>query len=426
MRVLSMASNPYYVKGGGDYGRQLSGISNIVSGVREQKRGQAGKAALQEAYKTRDPEAINRVLVDHPELQEQVSKMDELGRMMRKDNILSIALGADQALNIQDPFERQAFLADRKNEVEARGGNASETDFLIGLPHEEQTQALEGLVEVGRNFAGYGGRQQQKGLSSAKAVIYNDGSVMQTLPDRTTQVTNPSGDIVEGSDRLKTLAAGRKSGVVDAGDKSFARGLGKVTGEEEGSTLSRDDRLKNIRADVKAEDEAGISTKAAEEMATKMFVQDDSINITKSVIAALESGATTGDLARFTPTIQQATKELKHLQNLAGLNVLQTTTFGALSESELKFALDTAIPTNMDSDELKKYMQTKLRGQEKLKALHSKLNRLYNQGLTPSQAIIRLEDEAKAASGGGVQKSAVAQPSSASSQLEALEAELNL
>lgn len=157
MRVLLMASNPYYVKGGDDFGRQLSGISNIVSGVREQKRGQAGKAALQEAYKTRDPEAINRVLVDHPELQEQVSKMDELGRMMRKDNILSIALGADQALNIQDPFERQAFLADRKNEVEARGGNASETDFLIGLPHEEQTQALEGLVEVGRNFAGYGG-----------------------------------------------------------------------------------------------------------------------------------------------------------------------------------------------------------------------------------------------------------------------------
>lgn len=227
-----MASNPYYVKGGGDYGRQLSGISNIVSGVREQRRGQAGKAALQEAYKTRDPEAINRVLVDHPELQEQVSKMDELGRMMKKDNILSVALGADQALNIEDAFERQAFLADRKNEVEARGGNASETDFLIGLPYEEQTQALEGLVEVGRNFAGYGGGARgAKSFARSSAVdqnIYEDdkGNLFKT-----TSVYDPNSD----SSEIKTTPLGHTEAQSGNLKLSSKKGL---TAEEDAAALA--------------------------------------------------------------------------------------------------------------------------------------------------------------------------------------------
>lgn len=222
-----MQGNPYYVKGGGDFGKQLSGISNIVSGVREQKRGRAGEAALQEAYKTRDPEAINQVLIDHPELIPKVKKMDELGRMMKKDNILSIALGADQALNIQDPFERQAFLVNRKNEIDADGGrNSSETDFLIGLPMEEQTQALQGLVEHGRNFAGYGGGSLDRARSVKSSQILSDGTTVQVLNSGATQVTDPEGNQLTGKARSEAITAANNEGIRIQQERSRGRAQG--------------------------------------------------------------------------------------------------------------------------------------------------------------------------------------------------------
>ena len=49
-----------------------------------------------------------------------------------------------------------------------------------------------------------------------------------------------------------------------------------------------------------------------------------------------------------------------------GLDVVGATTFGALSESELKFALDTALPTSLEPAELKDWLVRKKDSQSKL------------------------------------------------------------
>ncbi len=49
-----------------------------------------------------------------------------------------------------------------------------------------------------------------------------------------------------------------------------------------------------------------------------------------------------------------------------GLDVIGSVTFGALSEGELNLALNTALPTNLEPTELRKYLVNKKNAQEKV------------------------------------------------------------
>ena len=83
-------------------------------------------------------------------------------------------------------------------------------------------------------------------------------------------------------------------------------------------------------------------------------------------ISALDKGAKTGAIQRFLPSVTAASKELEQIKNVLGLDVIGSVTFGALSESELNLALDTALPTGLDEPELKDFLQRKREAQEKL------------------------------------------------------------
>ena len=82
----------------------------------------------------------------------------------------------------------------------------------------------------------------------------------------------------------------------------------------------------------------------------------------------IDEGAETGVIASRLPSMKQASIELDNLQGKLGLDVIGNTTFGALSESELKFALDTALPKNLEGPALKEWVQRKKSAQEKLLA----------------------------------------------------------
>jgi hypothetical protein len=54
------------------------------------------------------------------------------------------------------------------------------------------------------------------------------------------------------------------------------------------------------------------------------------------------------------------------MRNLLGLDVVGSTTFGALSEGELNLALDIGLPTNMERKDLLNWVRKKKAAQEKL------------------------------------------------------------
>jgi len=83
-------------------------------------------------------------------------------------------------------------------------------------------------------------------------------------------------------------------------------------------------------------------------------------------ISLIDQGAETGVIASRLPSVKEASVKLDNLQQQMGLDVIANTTFGALSGPELRFALDSALPKNLEGAELKQWLADKRDAQEKL------------------------------------------------------------
>jgi hypothetical protein len=114
----------------------------------------------------------------------------------------------------------------------------------------------------------------------------------------------------------------------------------------------------------------------------------------REVLTQLEKGAETGYFASKLPSFRTSTIALQNAVNQLGLSVIGGTTFGALSESELKFALETAVPTNMNEDELKDWVKRKIAAQDKVRsALIDQANKMVTLGWTDYLADLKKQQD---------------------------------
>lgn len=176
------------------------------------------------------------------------------------------------------------------------------------------------------------------GLASAVTKAYLNGTVLQALPNGETVVRTASGAIVPPEQRQQVLQQAAEFERQQAGGVAGAKAAGE----------------------------------AAIDLAGKYY--DQATGIEKGIsqleegIELLGEGATSGRLASLWPSLRQSTLALEQLQREMGLNVIQNTTFGSLSEGELKMALETALPTNLTPPALKEWMLNKKAAQQKLLA----------------------------------------------------------
>lgn len=91
-----------------------------------------------------------------------------------------------------------------------------------------------------------------------------------------------------------------------------------------------------------------------------------SIGNMTDALTALDRGAETGPIISKLPSFRDSSIELDNIRGRMGLDVVGATTFGALSEAELAFALDTALPTNLEPPALKDWLTRKKGAQQKL------------------------------------------------------------
>lgn len=146
---------------------------------------------------------------------------------------------------------------------------ASARDEAMGLFQQGDTQQLISLASQLEGMAPQLGiKGQNTGLASAKTEIYDNGTVLQALPDNTTIVRDPSGRIVEGQERVEVLEKARREQVAFAGDRAAAAARGtagveletapRIAAEVEDAKLDVQSRLvPKLRADIKrAEAEA--------------------------------------------------------------------------------------------------------------------------------------------------------------------------
>jgi len=110
---------------------------------------------------------------------------------------------------------------------------------------------------------------------------------------------------------------------------------------------------------------------------------DKNIRNMDKAIAALEGGARTGPIeSRFFPSIRSASVKLDQIRNELGLDVVGGVTFGALSKGELDLALEVALPTNLQPEELIQWLQDKKAAQEKLRGYFASQIDFVDQGGT--------------------------------------------
>jgi hypothetical protein len=184
--------------------------------------------------------------------------------------------------------------------------------------------------------------------------ILEDGTVIQST-NKGVRVFGPEGNRLLGKDAADAIKAGRAEKVSN---------IRKAAGEKKTATLEAEEELK-------AKVEAGvISAKEAAKISVQAFERLEKLNIAinnyEEAINLVDEGAQTGAIFSKLPSLRTASVKLDNLQGRLGLDVIGNTTFGALSESELKFALDTALPKKLKGEELKAWLRDKKQTQERL------------------------------------------------------------
>jgi hypothetical protein len=122
----------------------------------------------------------------------------------------------------------------------------------------------------------------------------------------------------------------------------------------------------------------------AAEKGSKFFDQGESIRrdvrLMDEARGALADGAQSGVFRQYLPAFDEATQRLRNAANNAGINIINSATFGALSEKEMQLAMSTGIPQGLSEQELDKYLEAKIIAQEKLYAEVDQRARDLNSG----------------------------------------------
>jgi len=167
--------------------------------------------------------------------------------------------------------------------------------------------------------------------------ILDGAVVVSILSDNTVTVRNGAGKLLpEGPERENAIRIAEERGIEIQGDRAQQRAFGGLSSEIVGDSYK--DMLK-VRNNISTLEDAK---------------------------RALESGAQTGFFAQFLPNISRSAAELANVRGRLGLDVVGSVTFGALSKDELNLALDIGLPTNMDEDYLKGWVQERIDAKKKL------------------------------------------------------------
>lgn len=197
---------------------------------------------------------------------------------------------------------------------------------------ERYAQAILAGVPAAEAYRQY--QSEMGGPTVGARKIYGNGTIVQST-NQGQRVFDPTGKLVTGAEAAK---------VIDEANKYEAEQAQRVAGSKKIGTVTADQAVKAF------EKAANVTT---------------SIETIDRAVAAIDDGAMSGFVANYLPNITKASAELQSAMNQMGLDVISTVTFGALSESEMRVAMETAVPRNLSGPQLKEWLIEKRAAQVK-------------------------------------------------------------
>jgi hypothetical protein len=276
----------------------------------------------------------------------------------------------------------QQRIGQRREEQQTQQERNATLEWLAqsGLPNAE---ILIGGVQAGAITPADAARTGFQ-LLRTQSEAASDPNVQSstTLPDMSGVVTV----MRDGSVRVTTAGGETLSGqaaqdFVTASQENAARVARDLYAGRRTGTLEADVALGGTAAATTAAGQAQID-RANEAFDQAAGVQSNISNI-NDAIAAIDAGARSGLVENFFPSITEASASLENAMNRMGLDVIGSVTFGALSEGEMRLAMETAVPRNLDPAQLRDYLVRKREAQIKARdALMRAANYLARPGNT--------------------------------------------
>ena len=258
------------------------------------------------------------------------------------------------------PGSRAGKINARAASLQSQGRDPSDTLNLLGMPVEQQDNALRTIQQAALSNKERISQQRGEKKIVSSSLAEFEALTSDLSPEKKQEATliklglSPravGSSIQTISDRGIQDQVGNASATIKQREK-----FGELTGSSRAKTIdSGFERIQKI--------DVGIG------------------NIDRAV-AALNSGAGVGSIEKFLPSFKAASVELDNIQGSMALDVIGAVTFGALSEGELNLAKQVALPTGLDTPELIKYLGDRKIAQEKLRSYFNEQIQFLDQGGT--------------------------------------------
>ena len=266
---------------------------------------------------------------------------------------LAPALGRMGVMGLDVPAQAMADRRFAKRDQEQKASKTIEALSRMNTPQAKQ--ALEYLSAGGDPVAAlkiaFG--STDNGVQSSSTLRDRSGVVL-TMRDGSIVVKTAGGETISGDAALK---------FVRDSEEAYAKSEQSIYGARRTGTNEADIETGGTAA---AAIEAGKATiKRGFEVYDKVNQTGASISTINSAIDAIDSGAKSGPVYNMLPKFDESSAALNSAMNQMGLDVISSVTFGALSAGEMNLAMETAVPRNLDPQELRSYLVKKRDAQMK-------------------------------------------------------------
>lgn len=322
--------------------------------------------------------------------------IDSTAKELETQSMIDGAIQLNEFLKSGDVAGANRFLTAREQAILARGGDPSDTRDALSRIQAGDLQSVQGdvnsIIELGRQT----GRINKGDLTSAmkerQALLQEVQPFLKA--DGTFDEKNASASALSAARDLNIIA---KPGTFTFAERTaFTPGASEVVGDSQGIIEER----------KKFGQKTGESrAKAIDDGFERIQGIDTNIRNIDRAVEALNQGASTGAIeSRFFPTIREATAKLEQVQRELGLDIVGAVTFGALSEGELDLALQTALPTNLEPEALKQFLQEKKESQTKLREYFQNQIDFLDQGGTIAGFLRQQRRQKESGQGDGNEK----------------------